>query len=734
MYMQQWPRRGERITGMIIPVVWLLCLAVPVYGGTLGEDSSRFAAYWDLMETGDSAAAQNLLMNLGDNEQLGQMANFFLAWKAYVGGDFANVPVYLGLGTPADLADHAAWLKADALARTGQSSAAESLWTQLSTDTASVYHAEAIYRLANAERDAGNLDLFLELAVRYDSLAVPADKRQSLRLRVGETLAELARHEEAVTRLWNAVVLGPATEEAGAIREFLRGYADRYGYRPREETIEETAAEFAVLERNNRYSLGLKRAQDELSRSTDPGKLDLATYYKGRFLCGLGQYKDAVETLLAHRRFYPQSPNRFLVLLYLGRSAYLKDQDSLAIGSLTQAADSSKDPAVVGKALDLLGVLYLDRGRAVEAVKVYRRWEEMSRGTDMEEDCLWKLGITLWQADSVVAAGNAWRRLYDAHPSNDYAPGALYWWSRAARRAGDVATAKERSEELYRRYPYAYYGVISGVNPDSVRPDSLPLVVPGLDELCGVGGAHCRKFAELVAMRITDLAQKEWSKAASEQPDSDGFEWWKARLLLWNNDRMAAYRVLRTELWDYIRAAGERPRGFNSILYPLDFDPEIVRLARQSNLDPYFVFGLICQESHYEPAIASSAGAVGLMQLMPPTAKRMARQLGIPYSAAKLRDPDYNLRLGVHYLANLFMDFNGDSVLMLAAYNAGESAAQSWYEEFGDHDEPLFVERIPFRETRLFVKRNTEHRAAYHRLYPDVTTMTPDSTAPTGKK
>jgi soluble lytic murein transglycosylase len=277
--------------------------------------------------------------------------------------------------------------------------------------------------------------------------------------------------------------------------------------------------------------------------------------------------------------------------------------------------------------------------------------------------------------------------------------------------------------------------VISKVNPDSISPDSLPLIVPGLDELCGSSGNHCRKFALLAAMRLTDLAMQEWPAARGELADSDGFAWWKVQLHLWDNDRLAAFRTVRAELGEYVRSAGERPKGFNAVLYPLDYDPEIVQLARQYRLDPYFVFGLICQESHYEPGIVSGAGAVGLMQLMPPTARRQARKLGLKYSYEKLRDADYNLKLGCRYLADLFDDFRGDSVLVLAAYNAGESAAQAWFEEFGSHDDVWFVERIPYRETRLFVKRNTEHRAAYRRLYPEVAGAAADSTqAPTNGK
>ena len=67
-----------------------------------------------------------------------------------------------------------------------------------------------------------------------------------------------------------------------------------------------------------------------------------------------------------------------------------------------------------------------------------------------------------------------------------------------------------------------------------------------------------------------------------------------------------------------------------------------------------------------------------------------------------------------------FEKFNGDTILVLCAYNAGESRAQEWSAKFGMRERDVFIERIPFRETRLFVKRNIEHRAAYRRLYPDV--------------
>jgi soluble lytic murein transglycosylase len=128
----------------------------------------------------------------------------------------------------------------------------------------------------------------------------------------------------------------------------------------------------------------------------------------------------------------------------------------------------------------------------------------------------------------------------------------------------------------------------------------------------------------------------------------------------------------------------------------------------------------VCQESHYAEQIVSSAGAIGLMQLMPATARTQARKIGVPFATDRLYDGQYNVQIGVAHVAELEREFSGDSLLVLAAYNAGKSAAQMWFEEFGDADRDVFVEKIPYRETRLFVKRIIEHIAAYRRLYPDL--------------
>ncbi len=128
------------------------------------------------------------------------------------------------------------------------------------------------------------------------------------------------------------------------------------------------------------------------------------------------------------------------------------------------------------------------------------------------------------------------------------------------------------------------------------------------------------------------------------------------------------------------------------------------------------------QESQFDPAAVSRVGALGLMQLMPATARRIAQRLGLPYTRARLlRDPDYNLRLGRQHLATLLARFEGSAVLALAAYNAGARPVERWIRTYGDPrdfsaDPVDWIELIPYGETRDYVERVLEAAPIYTSL------------------
>ena len=125
--------------------------------------------------------------------------------------------------------------------------------------------------------------------------------------------------------------------------------------------------------------------------------------------------------------------------------------------------------------------------------------------------------------------------------------------------------------------------------------------------------------------------------------------------------------------------------------------------AHQNGLDPAFVAGLIRQESAWNPEIASHAGAIGLMQMLPSTAVITAKTLGISAESVNLRDARLNLKLGTKHLADLAKKYASSPMLMTAAYNAGPNALKRWLDPLYQLHPDLWIETVPYKETRDYI-------------------------------
>jgi soluble lytic murein transglycosylase len=180
------------------------------------------------------------------------------------------------------------------------------------------------------------------------------------------------------------------------------------------------------------------------------------------------------------------------------------------------------------------------------------------------------------------------------------------------------------------------------------------------------------------------------------------------------------------------KAAGQRGIDIDAWSYPVRALPNWQQIGKP--VEKALVYGLSRQESEFDPNAGSKVGAQGLMQLMPGTAKIIARQYRLPFAASKLKsDPAYNVKLGAAHLADLVAEYNGSYVLTLVAYNAGPRRSREWVAEYGDlrggKVDPIdWVESIPFQETRQYVQKVLQNVHVYRsRLAPKtVRPMTAD--------
>jgi soluble lytic murein transglycosylase len=161
----------------------------------------------------------------------------------------------------------------------------------------------------------------------------------------------------------------------------------------------------------------------------------------------------------------------------------------------------------------------------------------------------------------------------------------------------------------------------------------------------------------------------------------------------------------------------DAPAALLHLAYPLDYADLLNQDGAQSGLDPLLIAAVARQESAFDPAAGSTAGAQGLLQLVPSTAQDVADTLGLPALApGDLQRPLINLRLGAAYLAQQSRMAGGDFQQMLAGYNAGGGNAARWAQRAGG-DPDRFYEAIDFGETRLYVRLVTENYAIYQILY-----------------
>jgi soluble lytic murein transglycosylase len=200
-------------------------------------------------------------------------------------------------------------------------------------------------------------------------------------------------------------------------------------------------------------------------------------------------------------------------------------------------------------------------------------------------------------------------------------------------------------------------------------------------------------------------------------------EWnWELRGMSDRQLLAAAEYAKRIHLYDRTVNTADRTKGEHdfALRYPTPFKDQLSPIAKTIDLNLAWAYGLIRQESRFITNASSSVGASGLMQVMPNTAKYVAKKIGMSsYTNERLKETQVNLTLGSHYLNMVLKDLDDSWVLASAAYNAGPSRPKSWREKLNQTTEgAIFVESIPFNETRTYVK-NVLANASYYSILMD---------------
>jgi soluble lytic murein transglycosylase len=278
-----------------------------------------------------------------------------------------------------------------------------------------------------------------------------------------------------------------------------------------------------------------------------------------------------------------------------------------------------------------------------------------------------------------------------------------YWAGRAAEERGD----KEAAQALYRATLDGdnYYSAMAAARlGERVTPrlEPIPLDVPTMESMSNLDAFQ--RVRELALVGLREFATNEWRDAYALLPEEQ---------------RPQAIHLAATwEIYDVAIATATSQGRFNdyTLLYPRPFGSEVAAAVKLTDIEPYLLYGVLRQESLFRADAASAAGALGVAQLTPATARETARRWQLPApTRADLFHPATNITLGAARVAELLERYDAQPAIALGAYNAGEAAVRRWLPP-RKIDSDVWIENIPYNETRAYVRRVLWHSLVFRWL------------------
>jgi soluble lytic murein transglycosylase len=449
-----------------------------------------------------------------------------------------------------------------------------------------------------------------------------------------------------------------------------------------------------------------------------------AAGYSKALAAGLGDVADNVAygTVLFRLRKYPEAMTQFARIRAPANLAaaaqYQRARAQVALGN-TDAARTTlrsittafpKDTSAASAML-LLADLATDENRDQDAkqtlVAMLKRFPTGRHATNAR----FRAGmISYIQGDRRAAAAQL-DSLVARDSNSTEALAAQYWAGRSYAALGDKTRSRARWSSIIKSDPLSYYAVLAAKRLDTTLVASdrsapnyarIPVVDSAVNRVVGLKDVGMDVEAGFENDRLfRDALANPTRMVATAHALAGG-------------DQASRSIALGRRAIDEI---GHSPDNFR-LYFPVLERETLISSSKENGLDPVLVAALIRQESNFNPQATSPVGARGLMQLMPAVGKDVAAAKGIgPWDPDLLYQPAINIKLGTAHLSGLVHKYP-DVVKTLAAYNAGESRVEKWSTKAGASDPEVFTERIPFVETRDYVRIILRNRAYYQALYP----------------
>jgi soluble lytic murein transglycosylase len=563
-------------------------------------------------------------------------------------------------------------------------------------------------------------------------------------------LEKLRRGDDADTVSLRGQALEAAGKRSEAIRLYLRVYAEYVD--PARSTLAEErlrALSSDFLTRAENHDILLRRGENLIRAGRNQEARTLLLRMTSTKLSGLqaqtfhlllgeahANLKQVPEALRHLRRV--THPSLEAQAIYLEGICFRNSRNEV---SFLEARDRAlrlyPQSLFTEKLLYSLASFYDVDNRVDPAREAYRAIVQSFPKGESVGRALWRLALYSYGERRYEEALHGFRQFLLVNPGPSAAVAPAFWMGRSCERLGDFENAAYFFRRVQELTANSYYGgrareslaalkslapAVTGNPPgidfalvrqklSALRPEAVTIPKASED-----AARIIERARQLAAAGLPDLALSELSQGRNDYPDGDKIlSYALSRIYQSKEDHLSAITTLRRAFPDYSDLPSSLlPNELWDIFFPVRHLRIIKENAAGHDLDPNLILALIRQESAFQESACSSADARGLMQILPATGRSLAREARISrFAVSMLYQPETNIALGTRHLATLLQRYGGRVELALAAYNAGHGRVDRWLQEFGDSDLTEFVERIPFSETRGYVKQVLSSKAHY---------------------
>lgn len=383
----------------------------------------------------------------------------------------------------------------------------------------------------------------------------------------------------------------------------------------------------------------------------------------------------------------------------------------------------------------LLANYWLSLGRVDEALDLYRELYTTAPDLGDKRSYLLRLCIAAERAGQHTRAVTNLRALLRLNPQSDARTGAEFWLGVALDGAGEREAGILALADVEVAYRHSYYGIRASERLNDLASRGMAareavgraraarssqLLFPDLLVSNAAAAAHDYQLGtSLLRAGLLDEGARQYRNVAARLTRDEALSLQAARASAAAADYRAAVGLVMNHFADTItRGAANEPEDLRTLAYPRPFWSEIRAAAGRAGVDPRLLVALMRRESRFDPRARSAVGALGLFQIMPYTATELAPGLGLAVSTDdEVLEPRVNAAIAAALVGRLTKLFGNALPPLVASYNAGEDRVSDWWRASATLPPELFVEMIPYAETRGFVREVLTNLEVYGRLY-----------------